>query len=74
MITTIYSVTLHRFIYVESAFLWRWWQEQEAESKAAVVQLVQEGRLQLVHGGWCMSDEATPHYSMLIDQMTFGLK
>ncbi|KAG8285797.1 carbohydrate binding, partial [Homalodisca vitripennis] len=63
-----------RFIYVESAFLWRWWQEQDADSQAAVVQLVQEGRLQLVHGGWCMSDEATPHYSMLIDQMTFGLK
>ncbi|XP_075234905.1 lysosomal alpha-mannosidase-like [Lycorma delicatula] len=63
-----------RFVYVESSFLWRWWQEQDEEIKKKVRELVIEGKLQLLHGGWCMSDEATPHYSALIDQMTLGLK
>ncbi|CAH0775454.1 unnamed protein product [Bemisia tabaci] len=63
-----------RFVYVETSFLWRWWLEQNEESRADVRMLVEEGRLQLLHGGWCMSDEASPHYSSMIDQMTFGLK
>lgn len=32
------------------------------------------GRLEFVNGGWCMSDEATTHYSAVIDQMTMGLR
>lgn len=32
------------------------------------------GRLEFVNGGWCMSDEATTHYSAVIDQMTIGLR
>nr|APA33853.1 seminal fluid protein [Nilaparvata lugens] len=63
-----------RFVYVESSFLWRWWTEQDEDLREEVQTLVREGRLQLLHGGWCMSDEATPHYSALIDQMTLGLK
>lgn len=32
------------------------------------------GRLEFVNGGWCMSDEASTHYSAVIDQMTLGLR
>lgn len=63
-----------RFIYVETAFFWRWWQDQNDVTKEIVIQLVNEGRLEFILGGWCMSDEATPHYSAMIDQMTLGLK
>lgn len=35
---------------------------------------VPAGRLEFVNGGWCMSDEATTHYSAVIDQMTMGLR
>ncbi|KAM3925843.1 lysosomal alpha-mannosidase [Leptodactylus fuscus] len=63
-----------RFIYVESAFFWRWWQEQKECMQKDVIQLVQEGRLEFINGGWTMNDEAATHYSAIIDQMTLGLQ
>ncbi|CAJ1052920.1 lysosomal alpha-mannosidase [Xyrichtys novacula] len=63
-----------RFIYVETAFFYRWWKQQSASMQQTVKQLVNEGRLEFVNGGWCMSDEATTHYSAVIDQMTLGLR
>eukprot|EP00064_Thunnus_orientalis_P022022 superscaffoldBa00007078_g22201 len=63
-----------RFIYVETAFFYRWWKRQSSGMQQTVKQLVNEGRLEFVNGGWCMSDEATTHYSAVIDQMTMGLR
>uniref|UniRef100_A0A3Q3WC73 Alpha-mannosidase n=1 Tax=Mola mola TaxID=94237 RepID=A0A3Q3WC73_MOLML len=63
-----------RFIYVETAFFYRWWKRQSSSMQQTVRQLVNEGRLEFVNGGWCMSDEATTHYSAVIDQMTLGLR
>ncbi|XP_072240719.1 lysosomal alpha-mannosidase [Leuresthes tenuis] len=63
-----------RFIYVETAFFHRWWKQQSSSMQQTVKQLVDEGRLEFVNGGWCMSDEAATHYSAVIDQMTMGLR
>ncbi|KAL6111177.1 man2b1 [Pungitius sinensis] len=63
-----------RFIYVETAFFYRWWKQQSSDMQQTVKRLVNEGRLEFVNGGWCMSDEATTHYSAVIDQMTMGLR
>ncbi|KAJ6668062.1 hypothetical protein lerEdw1_016383 [Lerista edwardsae] len=63
-----------RFIYVEVAFFAHWWQLQTEEMRQAVQHLVAEGRLEFVNGGWCMNDEATAHYSAVIDQMSLGLR
>ncbi|KAM4585370.1 lysosomal alpha-mannosidase [Odontesthes bonariensis] len=63
-----------RFIYVETAFFHRWWKRQSSSMQQTVKQLVNEGRLEFVNGGWCMSDEAATHYSAVIDQMTMGLR
>ena len=63
-----------RFIYVEVAFFQQWWQEQNDEMKNIVHQLVNEGRLEFINGGYCMNDEATTHYADIIDQMSLGLK
>ncbi|KAL3996930.1 hypothetical protein ACER0C_009586 [Sarotherodon galilaeus] len=63
-----------RFIYVETAFFYRWWKSQSSSMQQTVKQLVNEGRLEFVNGGWCMSDEAATHYSAVIDQMTIGLR
>uniref|UniRef100_A0AAY5EAP4 Lysosomal alpha-mannosidase n=1 Tax=Electrophorus electricus TaxID=8005 RepID=A0AAY5EAP4_ELEEL len=63
-----------RFIYVETAFFYRWWKQQNPSTRRVVTQLVEQGRLEFINGGWCMSDEATTHYSAVIDQMTLGLR
>uniref|UniRef100_A0ABM5FLY9 Alpha-mannosidase n=1 Tax=Pogona vitticeps TaxID=103695 RepID=A0ABM5FLY9_9SAUR len=62
-----------RFIYVEVAFFARWWGLQTEDMRQAVRQLVAQGRLEFVNGGWCMNDEAAVHYSAVIDQMSLGL-
>lgn len=41
-----------RFIYVESAFFFKWWREQTDELKSQVNELVQEGRLEFIGGAW----------------------
>jgi hypothetical protein len=61
-----------RFTYVETGFLYRWWVEQNEEYKNNVRKLVGEKRLQFANGGWCMHDEAAPHFIDMIDQTTLG--
>ncbi|KAF1795198.1 hypothetical protein JG687_00000990 [Phytophthora cactorum] len=62
-----------QFMFVEQSFFQRWWHEQGSEVRGVVKQLVREGRLDLtVNGGWCMHDEATPHYIAMVDQTAYG--
>lgn len=50
------------------------WNEQTEDKRDVVRQLVQEGRLEFINGGWCMNDEAATHYNDIIDQMSWGLR
>lgn len=61
-----------KFIYVEIAFFYRWWREQDEARQEQVRNLVKAGQLEFVGGGWCMNDEAGAHYNAIIDQMTLG--
>ncbi|XP_054743678.1 lysosomal alpha-mannosidase [Anastrepha obliqua] len=63
-----------RFIYVESAFFFKWFNEQTADVQAQVKTLVNDGRLEFAGGAWSMNDEAAVHYQSVIDQFTLGLK
>ncbi|XP_053661562.1 lysosomal alpha-mannosidase-like [Anopheles marshallii] len=63
-----------RFIYVESAFLKKWYLEQTPEMQQQVHMLVEEGRLEFVGGAWSMNDEAAVHYHSVVDQFTWGLR
>lgn len=63
-----------RFIYVESAFFFKWWNEQTNDLREKVRQLVEEGRLEFIGGAWSMNDEAVVHYQSVIDQFTYGLR
>ncbi|KAK9506079.1 hypothetical protein O3M35_008077 [Rhynocoris fuscipes] len=63
-----------RFIYVETAFFWQWWQEQTQAKKDSVRQLVDSGRLEIIGGAWSMNDEAAAHYQSIVDQFTWGFR
>ncbi|XP_058452839.1 lysosomal alpha-mannosidase-like isoform X1 [Malaya genurostris] len=63
-----------RFVYVESAFFFKWWKEQTAELQEQVRDLVNQGRLEFIGGAWSMNDEAATHYQSIIDQFTWGLR
>uniref|UniRef100_A0A182U141 alpha-mannosidase n=1 Tax=Anopheles melas TaxID=34690 RepID=A0A182U141_9DIPT len=63
-----------RFIFVESAFMHKWYIEQSEEMRQTVKDLVSEGRLEFIGGAWSMNDEAAVHYQSVIDQFTWGLR
>ncbi|KAK1422413.1 hypothetical protein QVD17_25512 [Tagetes erecta] len=63
-----------KFVYVEQAFFQRWWRDQSEATKDIVKGLVSSGQLEMINGGWCMHDEAAPHYIDMIDQTTYGHK
>ncbi|XP_063218201.1 lysosomal alpha-mannosidase-like [Bacillus rossius redtenbacheri] len=63
-----------RFIQVETAFLWIWWQQQNETTRDQYRHLVRTGRVQMAGGGWSMPDEATTHYQSLIDNFSWGFK
>jgi len=61
-----------KFMFVETAFFARWWDEQPDSRREQTRNLVNEGRLEFVNGGWCMHDEASPNYVEMVDQTTRG--
>nr|XP_023026878.1 lysosomal alpha-mannosidase-like isoform X2 [Leptinotarsa decemlineata] len=63
-----------RFIYVETAFFWKWWIKQHDIVKSQVRSYVRNGQLEFIGGGWSMNDEAVTNYQSIIDQMTWGLR
>lgn len=64
----------NRFIYVETAFFWKWWLRQNDEIRADVKNLINQGRLEMIGGAWSMNDEAVTHYHSIIDQFTWGFR
>jgi len=61
-----------RFIFVETAFFMRWWREQSDAMQSRVKRLVSVGQIEVVNGGWCMADDASPSIDAQIDQITLG--
>jgi len=74
IVTELAFDTTKRFIQVETAFFWRWWEQQEEDTQDLVRVLVEAGQLEFVGGGWCMNDEGAAHYVGIIDQMSLGLR
>ncbi|EEZ99703.1 Alpha-mannosidase 2-like Protein [Tribolium castaneum] len=63
-----------KFIYVETAYFWKWWIHQHDFVKHQVKTYVNNGQLEFIGGAWTMNDEATTHYQSIIDQFTWGLR
>ncbi|XP_077491670.1 lysosomal alpha-mannosidase-like [Amblyomma americanum] len=62
------------FSVTEMAFLKRWYESSNEVFKIIFKKFVSEGRVELVSGGMVMNDEASTHYSDIVDQMTLGMR
>jgi hypothetical protein len=58
------------FIYVETAFFARWWDDQPDDRRNVTKKLVKNGQLEFINGAWCMHDEAAPYFVEMVDQTT----
>jgi alpha-mannosidase len=63
---------MRHFIYVETGFFARWWDEQPDDRRNVTKALVANGQLEFINGAWCMHDEAAPFYVEMVDQTTRG--
>ena len=61
------------FIYVEIAYFEKWYVNQTEVVRQQVKDLIKEGRLEFINGGYVMHDEAATYYQHMIDQMRLGL-
>ncbi|XP_064460633.1 alpha-mannosidase 2-like [Ornithodoros turicata] len=62
------------FIWAEVCFFSRWWRslQNRPHLREAVRELVTRGQLEMVTGGWVMTDEAVVHYYAMLDQLIEG--
>ncbi|XP_022272654.1 alpha-mannosidase 2x isoform X3 [Canis lupus familiaris] len=72
MVSKLQEDPRRRFLWAEVSFFAKWWENINAQKKAAVRRLVGNGQLEIVTGGWVMPDEANSHYFALIDQLIEG--
>ena len=61
-----------KFIYVETAFFARWWDQASDFKRTRAKRLVKNKQLEFINGGWCMHDEASPLWTTMVDQTTRG--
>ncbi|KAH0460898.1 hypothetical protein IEQ34_008473 [Dendrobium chrysotoxum] len=61
-----------KFIWEEMSYLERWWRDASDLKRESFTNLVRNGQLEIVSGGWVMNDEANSHYFAIIDQIMEG--
>ncbi|CAF89893.1 unnamed protein product, partial [Tetraodon nigroviridis] len=59
-------------IWAEISFFSKWWNDIDEQKRAMVKRLLKAGQLEMVTGGWVMSDEANSHYFAMLDQLMEG--
>ncbi|XP_042497118.1 alpha-mannosidase 2-like [Macadamia integrifolia] len=72
IVDTLSKDTRRKFIWEEMSYLERWWRDSSEDKREAFLNLVNNGQLEIVGGGWVMNDEANSHYYAIIEQMTEG--
>uniref|UniRef100_A0A672PHW3 Alpha-mannosidase n=1 Tax=Sinocyclocheilus grahami TaxID=75366 RepID=A0A672PHW3_SINGR len=61
-----------KFIWSEISFFAKWWESADVHKQEAMRKLILSGQLEMVTGGWVMTDEASAHYFAMIDQLIEG--
>ena len=60
------------FSYGEQTFFQRWLPTLNSRQLQQLRTVVDRGQLEFINGGWVMHDEATTHYTDMIDQTALG--
>ncbi|KAK2160312.1 hypothetical protein LSH36_136g04043 [Paralvinella palmiformis] len=60
------------FVWSEIIFLEKWYSQADAEQQNKLKKLLSRGQLELLTGGWVMTDEAVTHYYAMLDQLIEG--
>ncbi|KAL0350960.1 UNVERIFIED_CONTAM: Alpha-mannosidase 2 [Sesamum radiatum] len=72
IVETLSKDNRRKFIWEEMSYLERWWRDASGAKRQSLINLVQNGQLEIVGGGWVMNDEANSHYFAIIEQITEG--
>lgn len=72
MVTKLLENEKRKFIWAEMSYLSLWWKDISEDTKDKVRLLVKSGQLEIVTGGWVMTDEANSHYYSMIQELTHG--
>ena len=60
------------FVWTEMQFLAMWWSEAHPGRRRNLQHLIQEGRFEVLTGGWVMTDEANVNLFAMVDQLVEG--
>ncbi|KAG6438617.1 hypothetical protein O3G_MSEX000095 [Manduca sexta] len=63
-----------KFTFSDMPYFFHWWANRDGTVRRMVYQLLRQGRLHFVGGGWGMVDEATTNYHAVVDQFTYSLR
>ncbi|KAF7113028.1 hypothetical protein RHSIM_RhsimUnG0168300 [Rhododendron simsii] len=72
IVDTLSKDARRKFIWEEMSYLERWWRDASETKRDSFINLVKNGQLEIVGGGWVMNDEANSHYFAIIEQMMEG--
>eukprot|EP00939_MAST-03C_sp_MAST-3C-sp1_P002969 g2969.t1 len=61
-----------KFIWAEISYLSLWWSDSSESLRNKAKELIRNGQLEIVTGGWVMNDEANPDIPAIIGQMVEG--
>ncbi|KAM4708331.1 LOW QUALITY PROTEIN: alpha-mannosidase 2 [Discoglossus pictus] len=72
MVVKLQEEKTRKFIWSEISYFAKWWDGIDNQKKDAVKKLIELKQFEIVTGGWVMTDEASPHYFSIIDQLIEG--
>ena len=63
--------TGRKFVWAETIFLDMWFNDEQVsdERKSNFRKLLKNGQIEILTGGWVMTEEAPSHYFAMIDQL-----
>ena len=74
VVSTVSQKPNRRFIWAETSYFSRWWQDSSNSQRQTAKRLIDNGQLEIVTGGWVMNDEANPDIPAIVGQMMEGHK